>query len=67
MSEIKKTDDSRVAQIRDDAIRRALNTPPKPTKAYIGTTERAQTQKKGRVKKSVQSGPDKNGPLRGGA
>ena len=42
---------------RDDAIRRALNTPPKPHKEMIAKGERAKTQRKSRVKKAAQSKP----------
>jgi predicted oxidoreductase len=35
-----------------DAIRRALNTPPKPHKEMVGKGERASTTPKSRVKKS---------------
>lgn len=40
------------ARRRDDAIRRALNTPPKPQKEMVGKTERAKAQRKSRVKKA---------------
>jgi hypothetical protein len=45
------------AQRRDDAIRRALNTPPKPLKGYVGKSKRAIAQRKRRVKKAVQLNP----------
>jgi hypothetical protein len=38
-------------------IRRALKTPPTPTKKLVGTTERAQEQKLSRVKKSPARKP----------
>jgi len=38
------------ARRRDDAIRHALNTPPKPNSAYVGKSERAKTYKQSRVK-----------------
>lgn len=41
-----------IAQRRDEAIRRALNTPRKPNEAYVGKSERAKARKKGRVKRS---------------
>jgi hypothetical protein len=46
-----------IARRRDDAIRRALNTPPKPLKEYVGKSERAIAQRKRRIKKDVQSKP----------
>jgi hypothetical protein len=45
-----------IAARRDEAIRRALNTPPKPTKELVGTTERARDQRK--VKKARQAEPE---------
>ena len=35
--------DEGIARRRDDAIRRALNTPPKRYKEFVGKTERAQS------------------------
>jgi hypothetical protein len=46
-----------IAKRRDDAIRRALNTPPKPLKEFIGKSERAIAQRTKRVKKAAQSNP----------
>jgi hypothetical protein len=46
-----------VVRRRDEAIRRALNTPPKPLKEYVGKSERAIAQQKRRIKKAVQSKP----------
>jgi hypothetical protein len=40
---------------RDAAIRRALNTPPKPTKELIGKTEGARDQRK--IKKARPAKP----------
>jgi hypothetical protein len=37
--------ESEIDRRRDEAIRRALNTPPKPSKEILGKTERAQSQK----------------------
>ena len=42
---------------RDNAIRRAMNTPPKPLKEFVGKTERAQAQRESRVKKAARSKP----------
>ncbi len=53
----KKTDpiytEEEITKRRDDAIRRALNTPPKPLKEMVGKTERAKAQRKKRVKKAL--------------
>lgn len=40
-----------IAQRRDDAIRRALATPPSPLKGIIGKSERAKAIKKRREEK----------------
>jgi hypothetical protein len=45
------------ARRRDDAIRRALNTPPKPLKEFIGKSERAKAQRESRFRKVAQSKP----------
>jgi hypothetical protein len=50
-------DEVEVARRRDAAIRRALNTPPKPIKELVGKSERAQEQAKSRVRKAGQSKP----------
>jgi hypothetical protein len=58
--EMKNEDDLPGAEVerrRDDAIRRALNTPPKPAKELVGKTERAQDMAKSRVKKARRSKP----------
>jgi hypothetical protein len=39
-------------QRRDDAIRRALATPPKPNSSYVGKGKRAKAGKKSRVSPS---------------
>jgi len=49
--------DEEIARRRDAAIRRALNTPPKPLKEYVGKSKRAIAQRKRRIKKAVQSNP----------
>jgi hypothetical protein len=49
--------DEQIARRRDDAIRRALNTPPKPLKEIVGKSKRAIAQRKSRIKKAVQSKP----------
>ncbi len=42
-----------IARIWDDAIRRALNTPPKPLKGFIGKDKRAIAQRESPVTKEV--------------
>ncbi len=49
--------DDEIARRRDDAIRRALNTPPKPLKELVGKSERAIEQRKSRIKKDAQLKP----------
>jgi len=49
--------DAEIVRRRDGAIRRALNTPPKPHKEMVGKSERAIAQRKKRIKKAVQSKP----------
>jgi hypothetical protein len=46
-----------IARRRDDAIRRALKTPPKPLKEFVGKSERAVAHKDSRVGKAARSGP----------
>jgi hypothetical protein len=41
----------------NDAIRRALNTPPTPAKELIGKSERAIAQRESRVRKATRSKP----------
>lgn len=40
-----------IALRMNNAVRRALNTPPSPTKELIGKTERAQSQRESRALK----------------
>ena len=47
--------DAEIAQRRDSALRRALTTPPKPTKEMIGKTERAQEQRKIKERRKVRA------------
>jgi hypothetical protein len=54
-SENQEYDEQSIARRRDDAIRRALNTPPKPLKEYVGKSKRAIAQRKRRIKKAVHS------------
>ncbi len=49
--------EAEIARRRDEAIRRALNTPPKPLKEYVGKSERALAQRESRVKKAPRSKP----------
>jgi hypothetical protein len=44
-----------IAQRRDDAIRRALSTPPKPLKDYVGKSERAVEMRDTKTRKSAQA------------
>jgi len=53
----KEISESDVARRRDDAIRRALNTPHKPLKEFVGKSKRAIAQRKSRVRKAAQSKP----------
>jgi hypothetical protein len=49
--------DEEIARRRDDAIRRALNTPHKPLKEFVGKSDRAIAQQKSRAKKAGLSKP----------
>ena len=51
--------DAEVSRKRDEAIRRALNTPRIPTKELVGKTERAQEMRESRVRKSARSSKEK--------
>lgn len=42
---VEELTESEIAARRDAALRRALTTPPKPTKEMVGKTERAQEQR----------------------
>lgn len=46
-----------VTRRMEDAIRRALNTPPVPAKELVGKSERAIAQRESRVRKSSRSKP----------
>jgi hypothetical protein len=50
-------DDNEIAVRMDHAIRRALNTPPKPLREIVGKSERAEAQRERRIKKALQSKP----------
>jgi hypothetical protein len=43
--------DQEIQRRMEVGIRRALNTPPKPTKGLVGKTKRAKTQKQSRAPK----------------
>lgn len=43
--------DEEITRRMDGAIRRALNTPPSPTKSLVGKTDRAQSQRESRALK----------------
>ncbi len=45
------------ARRRDDAIRRALNTPPRPLKEFVGKSKRAKAQLESLLKKAARSKP----------
>jgi hypothetical protein len=49
--------DEEIARRRDAAIRRALSTPPKPLKEFVGKSERAIAQRESRVRKAARSKP----------
>ena len=56
-SKAKETDDQKyspeeTARRRDEAIRRALSTPPKPNSAYVGKSKPAKARKRRRVGKT---------------
>jgi hypothetical protein len=42
-------DELEITRRMDDAVRRALSTPPTPTKKLVGKTERAQSQRESRL------------------
>ena len=44
-----------IAERRDAALRRALTTPPKPTKEMVGKTERAQEQRELKDRRKVRA------------
>jgi hypothetical protein len=46
-----------IARRRDAAIRRALNTPHKPLKEFVGKSDRAIAQQKSRAKKAGLAKP----------
>jgi hypothetical protein len=50
--------DEETVRRRDEAIRRALNTPPKPHKESGGKSEDAKARRKNRVKKAVRLRPN---------
>lgn len=49
--------DEEIARRRDAAIRRAMNTPPKPLKEFVGKSDRAIARRESRIKKAAQSKP----------
>jgi hypothetical protein len=48
-------DDAEIARRMEAGIRRALSTPPKPTRKLIGKTKRAKAMKKSRARKKPKS------------
>ncbi|GEM_PF-2085950 len=51
--------DAEIQRRMEAGIRRALNTPPKPTKELVGKTDRAKAQKKSRVRKADRKNQSK--------
>jgi hypothetical protein len=49
-----------IADRMKNAVRRALTTPPTPTKELIGKTERAQSQRETKRRKRQAKGPPKD-------
>jgi len=49
--------DEEIVRRRDAAIRRALNTPPKRYKEFVGKTERAKSQREARSVRAHRSKP----------
>ena len=47
--------EAQIAQRRDSAIRRALNTAPTPTKKLVGATERAHEQRAIKARRKVRA------------
>lgn len=47
--------EAEIVERRDNALRRALTTPPKPTKEMIGKTERAQEQRALKDRRKVRA------------
>ena len=50
-------DEQETVRRMNDAMRRALNTPPTPTKEIVGKSERAIAQRESRVRKASRSTP----------
>jgi hypothetical protein len=57
MAKVEELSGEEIAQRMNAAIRRALNTPPTPSKELVGKTERAQELRESRVRKSNRSKP----------
>jgi hypothetical protein len=49
--------DNEIACRMNDAVRRALNTPPMPAKELIGKSERAIARRESRVRRASRSKP----------
>lgn len=56
-SDDKRFSEDEIAERMNAGIRRALNTPPSPTKHLIGKTERAKSQRESREIKARRSKP----------
>ncbi|MCB1545549.1 MAG: hypothetical protein H6872_08835 [Methylobacteriaceae bacterium] len=50
-----KLSEAEIVKRRDDALRRALSTPPQPTKKLVGSTERAQVQRETKALRKVRA------------
>jgi hypothetical protein len=46
-----------IVRLMNNAVRRALNTPPKPHKEIVGKSERAAAKSKNQIKKAAQAKP----------
>jgi hypothetical protein len=57
MNERREITVEEIALRMNKAVRRALNTPPTPTKELVGKSERAIAQRESRVRKASQSKP----------
>ena len=57
MSDEDKFSDDEIARRMEAGVRRALNTPPTPTRELVGKTERAQEQRAKKKRKSPTKKP----------
>ncbi|WP_147306490.1 hypothetical protein [Methylovirgula sp. 4M-Z18] len=54
---VEELTDVEITQRMNNALRRALTTPPSPTKELVGKTNRAQKKGRSRVKTATRSSP----------